>query len=86
MKKKRKISKKAVTPRENFSRVENVLSSDKLPISGDCKNVALKDIRTVLNEYFDVEDLNMDINGEDRAFKVSITFTALRVKTFNVLK
>ncbi len=85
-KKTRKFPRKPVTPEENYVRVNNILSADKLPMNEECRRIALKDIGGVLGEYFDVADLKMEIGEDGRAFRVSITFSALRIKSFNVLK
>lgn len=85
-KRKANLSRKLVTPEENFRRVNNILSADKLPMTPDCRQVALEDIGKVLNEYFDTEGLTMDIREDGRSFRVTIEFSAIRVKTFNLLK
>jgi len=78
--------KKSLVGRENYIRMNNILSADKLPMDGECQNVALKDIERVLNEYFETENLTMDITESGRYFSVEIKFTAIRIKTFNLLK
>lgn len=78
----RKFSEKE----ENYVRLNNILSADKLPMDGECQSVALKDIERVLNEYFETENLAMEISESGRYFSVEIKFTAIRIKTFNLLK
>lgn len=78
--------KKSLGSRENYIRMNNILSADKLPMDGECQTVALKDIERVLNEYFETENLTMDITESGRYFSVEIKFTAIRIKTFNLLK
>lgn len=87
MKNKKKLySKKLITPDENYNRVNNILSADKLPMNEECRKIALNDIKNVLDEYFDTENLTMNISEDGRNFKVKIDFSALRIKSFNVLK
>lgn len=71
---------------ENYVRINNILSADKLPMDPECRKVALQDIKNTLSEYFELENLRMEIKENGRGFSVSITFNALRVKSFNLLK
>lgn len=80
------MRKKPPVKEENYVRLNNILSADKLPMDGECQSVALKDIERVLSEYFDTENLTMNIAESGRYFSVEIKFTALRIKTFNLLK
>jgi len=78
--------KKSFGKEENYIRLNNILSADKLPMDGECQSVALKDVERVLNEYFEAEDLTMEISESGRYFAVEIKFTATGIKTFNLLK
>jgi len=84
MKKRLQVEKQPID--ENYERVNNILSLDKLPMDPECRKVALKDIKNTLSEYFDVENIHMEISEEGRGFSVKISFAASRVKSFNILK
>jgi len=78
--------KKLYGNEENYIRLNNILSADKLPMDGECRSVALKDVEKVLNEYFETENLTMEIFESGRYFSVEIKFIATGIKTFNLLK
>ena len=86
MRRRIRFTKKTITPDENYARVNNILSADKLPMSPECQRVALQEIKRALGEYFDVEDLTMDVREDGRIFDVTIHFSAFRVKSFHILK
>ena len=73
--------------RKEFTRVNNVLQSDKSVMSDACKALVLQDFAEKFNEYFDLCGLpRMEICCKNGTYQVALSFEAERIKKFNVLK
>lgn len=73
--------------RDNFTRTNSVIQSDKSIMSDGCKSLVLQDFAKTFEEYFELNGLpEMEIVCEKGVYKVSLSFEADRVKKFNVLK
>ena len=72
---------------DDYTRVNNVIQSDKSVMSDACKALVLQDFTEKFFEYFEVDGLpKMEIAVEDGMYLVNIKFAACRIKKFNVLK
>lgn len=73
--------------RDNFTRTNSVIQSDKSVMSDGCKALVLQDFARVFEEYFELDGLpEMNIAFEKGLYRVTVEFNADRVKKFNVLK
>ena len=73
--------------RDDYTRINDVIESDKAVLSEGCKALVVKDVATKLEEYFELKTLpTMEIVYEKGAYRVSVSFQAERVKKFNVLR
>ena len=73
--------------RDDYTRINDVIESDKAVLSEGCKALVVKDVATKLEEYFELKTLpTMEIVYEKGAYRVSVSFHAERVKKFNVLR
>ena len=73
--------------RDNYARPSKVIQSDKSVMSEGCKALVLQDFARMFGEYFELDGLpEMEIVREHGEYKVTVTFSADRVKQFNVLK
>ena len=71
----------------DFTRVSNVLQSDKSVMSEGCKALILHDFAEKLGEYFDLTGLpKMLLSRNDGKYFIRLEFEAERIKKFNVLK
>lgn len=72
---------------DNYTRISNVLQSDKSVMSDACKALVLQDFSEKFNEYFDLIGLpRLELSCKKGIYNVSIAFEAERIKKFNVLK
>ena len=70
-----------------FTRLNNVLQSDKSVMSDGCKALVLRDFAEKFSEYFDVSGLpKMSLSCKDGRYFITLEFEAERIKKFNVLK
>ncbi len=73
--------------RNDFTRINNVLQSDKSVMSEACKALVLQDFAEKFNEYFDLIGLpRMELSCKNGTYLVQLSFEAERIKKFNVLK
>ena len=71
----------------DYARVTSVIQSDKSVMSEGCKMLVLQDFAKKIEEYFDlVGTPNMEIAFKKGVYEVKLSFSAERVKRFNVLK
>ena len=76
-----------VISRDDYTRINDVIESDKAVLSEGCKALVVKDVATKLEEYFELKTMPvMEIVYEKGGYRVSVTFEAERVKKFNVLR
>ena len=72
---------------KNYSRVKQMIESDRFGLMGDSKNLILRDISALMNEYFILSaNVEMEIEGEENDFTVTVVCRSSGVKRFNVLK
>ena len=72
---------------EDYARVNNVIQADKSVMSEACKSLVLQGICEKLEEYFDVVGLpRMELTCKNGTYDVTLSFSAERIKKFNVLK
>ena len=70
-----------------FTRINNVLQSDKAVMSDGCKALVLQDFADKFSEYFDLIGLpRMALSCKNGVYTVELSFEAERIKKFNVLK
>ncbi|MBE7086014.1 MAG: hypothetical protein E7366_02555 [Clostridiales bacterium] len=70
-----------------FTRINNVIQSDKAVMSDACKALVLQDFSEKFNEYFDLIGLpRLELTRKNGIYTVQILFEAERIKKFNVLK
>ncbi|MBO7525439.1 MAG: hypothetical protein J6T42_01405 [Clostridia bacterium] len=70
-----------------FDRVRQMIESDRFGLMGNSKKLILKDITSLLDEYFVLSSgVEMDLDGEENDFTLTVTVRASGVKRFNVLK
>ena len=73
--------------KDTYARVNGVIQADKAVISDGCKSLVLKDVASKLDEYFELKSLpEMEVIYENGEYLVKLSFEALRVKKFNVLR
>ena len=73
--------------RDDYTRMNDVIESDKAVLSEGCKALVVKDVASKLEEYFELKTLPvMEIVYEKGNYRVSVSFQAERVKKFNVLR
>ncbi len=72
---------------DDYTRVNNVIQSDKSVMSDACKALVLQDFAEKFNEYFDLIGLpRMELFFKKGVYTVHLSFEAERIKKFNVLK
>ena len=72
---------------KNFERAYGVLQADKTVMSENCKALVTRDIEKKLGEYFELSSpAKMDIVKTDGEYCVRITFSAERIKHFQILQ
>ena len=72
---------------KNFDRAYGVLQADKTVMSEDCKALVTRDIERKIAEYFELSSpATMEIVKLDGEYRVRITFSAERIKHFQILK
>lgn len=70
-----------------FERAYGVLQADKTAVSEECKRIILADIQGKVAEYFELSSpLALDVVLANGEYRVALTFTAERIKQFQVLK
>ena len=70
-----------------FDRAYGVLQADKTGMSPNCKALVLADLQKKLEEYFEVLDSpEMEIVKLGGEYRVRVSFSAERIKHFQVLK
>ena len=73
--------------KEEYTRVSNVIQADKSVMSDACKSLVLQGLCEKFNEYFDVVGLpRMELTCKNGIYDVTVSFSAERIKKFNVLK
>lgn len=73
--------------RDDYTRINDVIESDKAVLSEGCKALVVKDVASKLEEYFELENLPvMEIVYEKGSYRILVSFQAERVKKFNVLR
>ena len=73
--------------KEDYTRVNNVIQADKSVMSEACKSLVLQGFSEKFNEYFDVIGLpRMELTCKNGIYDVTVSFSAERIKKFNVLK
>ena len=71
----------------NFDRAYGVLQADKTVMSENCKSLVTQDVERKLSEYFELSaPANMEIVKTDGVYRVRITFSAERIKHFQILQ
>ena len=71
----------------NFDRAYGVLQADKTVMSENCKSLVTQDVERKLSEYFELcAPANMEIVKTDGVYRVRITFSAERIKHFQILQ
>ncbi len=72
---------------ETISRIDRLLKSDKTEITEETYAAALSDFTKIANEYFETDgSVNFQINQVKSEFFVTVSFPAVRIKNFTVLK
>ena len=72
---------------DEFQRVSKLIQADKSVMSEACRSLVLQDFAEKFNEYFDLVGLpRMEIVCQNGSYTVAISFSAERIKKFNVLK
>jgi len=70
-----------------FERAYGVLQADKTAVSEECKTLILRELEGKLREYFELSSpLALDVVQTRGEYEISLSFTAERVKCFQVLK
>ncbi len=73
--------------RNDYTRINNIIQSDKSVMSDACKSLVLQDFAEKFNEYFDLIGLpRMELTCKNGIYVVELNFQAERIKKFNVLK
>ena len=71
----------------NFDRAYGVLQADKTVMSENCKALVVQDLERKLAEYFEISaPANMEIVKTDGEYRIRITFSAERIKHFQILQ
>ena len=72
---------------QEYLRMEELIRADKSVMSEACRSLVLQDFAEKFNEYFDLVGLpRMEIVCQNGSYTVAISFSAERIKKFNVLK
>ncbi len=61
--------------------IESLLAQDREGVSGAVRELFMRDVKNVADEYFDAEDASLEITRTDGGFLVCILFNAHRVKS-----
>lgn len=73
--------------KESKSRLEQMLERDKEEMNEESRLAALADLERVAGEYFDVDGKpNLTVKRVKGAYEVNLSFRAVRVKNFSVLR
>ena len=72
---------------EGHKRITRLLEQDKEEMNDESRKASLRDFRYVAQEYFELEgEPSLTVTRQRRGFDVTLTFHALRVKNFTVIK
>ena len=72
---------------ETFTRVKQMIESDRFGLVSGAKELIRNDLSEVLGEYFVLSSpVKLEIEGEEDNFSLIITCQSCRVKRFNLLK
>ena len=63
-----------------MNRVNTVISLDREDMSDFERELFLKDLRRVTDEYFECDNASLEITRSDEGFIVCVLFTARRIK------
>ena len=78
---------KRFSDKREYQRAQNVIQSDKSVMSDACKSLVLQDFTEKFSRYFEVDGIpKMEIRFEEGVYLVDLSFKAVRIKKFNVLK
>lgn len=67
-------------------RLDKILSEDREEMNEPTRCAALAEFSRVAQEYFETENVDMNLKHGKYGTDVSVTFRASRVKNFTVLK
>ena len=68
-------------------RLDRMLEADKEEMNEESKRAALRDFMRVAGEYFDVDgEVSLRAEQAGEKTRVTVSFCALRIKNFSVLK
>ena len=71
---------------KELKRIKQVLESDRLGISGNCKEVLKRDILDVFSNYFEmVGQMDIKIEGVQNGFNILISCHTQAFKGFKIL-
>lgn len=71
---------------KEVNRIKQVIESDRLGMSGDCKEVLKRDIADTLSNYFELKNLpEIKIEAGLRGFSVYITAEGEAFKSFHII-
>lgn len=69
------------------SRLARMIAEDKGEMNSETEQAALRDFRRVADEYFETEGkLRITVKKEGGSLVTTVTFRAVRVKNFSMLK
>lgn len=72
---------------DRYTRISNVLQTDKSVMSEACKALVLQDFSEKFRDYFDLVGLpRLEMERKNGVYQISVSFEAERIKKFNVLK
>ena len=72
---------------EKYSRVKRMIESDRFGLVGGSKEMIIGDLTALLGEYFALSSpIAIDIEGDEKEFRLIISCDGCRVKRFNMLK
>ncbi len=67
-------------------RIKQVIESDRLGVSGDCKEILKRDIADTLSNYFELKKLpEIKIEAGIKGFSVYITVEGDAFKSFHIV-
>ena len=68
-------------------RLQEIINSDRLLLSNDTSEMICYDLKTVLSEYFNLlGDVSISVEPEKDFYKISVTTSAVAIKSFGIIK